>query len=186
MKKILENGVIMTENGNTTWYCKECPENKHEDCGEWTENNSELFKHVKQIHQNHKGWKQGKPKPSAKEELEKQATCAMGNMIEKYANNKQEFVEDINEKFCFHSENAGKEITKQILNYLSKIEEYTTEDVIADDINHQMKVDRILFNDEIDRLWRDGYLKREIIDSKRNFKFNYSIIKKWLLINKAY
>ncbi|MCH8234301.1 MAG: ATP-binding protein [Bacteroidetes bacterium] len=80
----------------------------------------------------------------------------------------------------------NKIITNHILNYLSKIEEYTSEDVIADHINHQMKVDRKLSNDEIDRLWRDGYLKREIIDSKRNFKFNYSIIKKWWLINKAY
>ena len=80
----------------------------------------------------------------------------------------------------------NKILTNHILNYLSKIEKYTSEDVIAVHINHQMKVDRILFNDEIDRLWRDGYLKREIIDSKRNFKFNYSIIKKWWFINKAY
>jgi len=105
----------------TDWYCEKCPENKHEDCGEWTESDSELFKNVKQIHQNHKGWQKGKPKLSAKEELEKQANKTMENMIgtfvDQYTNNKQEFIEELNEKFCFHSENAGKEITKQILNY---------------------------------------------------------------------
>jgi len=79
----------------------------------------------------------------------------------------------------------NKTLTNHILNYLSKIEEYTSEGVIADHIKNQMEVDRILLNDEIDRLRRDGYLKREIIDSKRNFKFNYSIIKKWWAINKA-
>ena len=79
----------------------------------------------------------------------------------------------------------NKIITNHILNYLSKIEEYTSEDVIADNINNQMEVDRIIINNEIDRLWRDGYLKREIIESKRFFQFNYSIIKKWWAINKA-
>ena len=104
-----------------SYYCEKCPENKYEDCGEWTENNSQLFKNVKQIHQNHKGWQKGKPKSNAKEELEKQANKTMENMIDEFAdqyrNNKQEFIEEINEKFVFHSENAGKEITKQILNY---------------------------------------------------------------------
>ena len=79
----------------------------------------------------------------------------------------------------------NKIITNHILNYLSKIEEYTSEDVIADHINQQMDADRILITEEIDRLWRDGYLKREIIESKRFFQFNYSIIKKWWAINKA-
>ncbi|MBA7532786.1 hypothetical protein ES705_25016 [subsurface metagenome] len=79
----------------------------------------------------------------------------------------------------------NKILTNHILNYLSKIDKYTSEDVIADHINHQMKADRILLNDEIDRLWRDGYIKREIKDSKRHFQFNYSIIKKWWAINKA-
>ena len=48
------SGIIMTE----SYYCEECPENKYEDCGPWTESNSELFKNVKQIHQNHKGWQE--------------------------------------------------------------------------------------------------------------------------------
>ncbi len=79
----------------------------------------------------------------------------------------------------------NKTLTNHILNYLSKKNEYTSEDDIADHINNIIATDRILLNDEIDRLRRDGYLKREITDSKRNFKFNYSIIKKWWAINKA-
>lgn len=79
----------------------------------------------------------------------------------------------------------NKILTNHILNYLSKKNEYTSEDDIADHINNIIATDRILLNDEIDRLWRDGYLKREITDSKRYFQFNYSIIKKWWAINKA-
>lgn len=79
----------------------------------------------------------------------------------------------------------NKTLTNHILNYLSKIDEYTSEDDIADHINNIIATERMLINDEIDRLWRDGYLKREIIDSKRHFQFNYSIIKKWWAINKA-
>ena len=80
----------------------------------------------------------------------------------------------------------NKTLTNHILNYLSNKNESTSENDIADHINNIIATDRILLNDEIDRLWRDGYLKRKIIDSKRNFKFNYSIIKKWWLINKTY
>ena len=80
----------------------------------------------------------------------------------------------------------NKILTNQILNYLSKKDEYTSEDEIAEQINKIMTTDRILLNDEVDRLWRDGYLKREMTNGKRNFKFNYSIIKKWWAINKAY
>ena len=80
----------------------------------------------------------------------------------------------------------NKILTNQILNYLSKKDEYTSEDEIAEQINKIKATDRILLNDEVDRLWRDGYLKRETIAGKRHFKFNYSIIKKWWLINKTY
>ncbi|MBN4051602.1 hypothetical protein JYU16_02195, partial [bacterium AH-315-M05] len=80
----------------------------------------------------------------------------------------------------------NKILTNHILNYLSKKDEYTSEDEIAEYINNIIATDRILLNDEIDRLWRDGYLKRELKDGKRHFQFNYSIIKKWWLINKAY
>ncbi len=79
----------------------------------------------------------------------------------------------------------NKILTNHILNYLSKKDEYTSEDNIAAQINNIIATNRKLFNDEIDRLWRDGYLKRKITDGKRNFKFNYSIIKKWWAINKA-
>ena len=79
----------------------------------------------------------------------------------------------------------NKNITYYILNYLSKIDKNTSEGVIADYINQQMDANRILINDEINLLWKDGYLKREIIDSKRYFQFNYSIIKKWWAINKV-
>jgi len=106
---------------NEEWYCKKCPENNNEDCGPWVESNSELFKNVKQVHQPHEGWQQGKPKPTAKEELEKEANKAMKNMIDKfddqYTNNHQEFVEELTEKFSFHSGDSGKEVTKEILNY---------------------------------------------------------------------
>jgi len=80
----------------------------------------------------------------------------------------------------------NKILTNHILNYLSKNDKYTSENDIAEQINNIMATKRILLNEEIERLRRDGYLKREITGGKRFFKFNYSIIKKWWFINKAY
>jgi len=79
----------------------------------------------------------------------------------------------------------NKILTNHVLNYLSQKAEYTSEDNIAEQINNIIATDRILLNDEIERLWRDGYLKRKVTDGKRYFQFNYSIIKKWWAINKA-
>ena len=39
--------------------------------------------------------------------------------------------------------------------------------------------------DEIARLWQDGYLTRIIEDKKRIYSFQYAIIKKWWEANKA-
>jgi len=95
-------------------------------------------------------------------------------------NNLKHFYDRINNFY------PNKILTNNILNYLSKKDEYASEDNIAEQINTIIATDRILLNVEIDRLWRDGYLKRKIRDDKRRFQFNYSIIKKWWLINKAY
>ena len=106
---------------------------------------------------------------------------ALRNILEDSDNttNLKHFYDRINDYY------PNKIITTHILNYLSKIDESTSEDVIANHINSQMEAGRILITEEIDRLWRDGYLKREIIAGKRYFQFNYSIIKKWWAINKA-
>ena len=42
----------------TLYHCKLCPVNKKEDCGPWTEDNSELFKNCKQTHYRHSGWQE--------------------------------------------------------------------------------------------------------------------------------
>ena len=79
----------------------------------------------------------------------------------------------------------NKTLTNHILNFLSKRNDYTSEDEIANHINQSMEAERTSINDETDRLWKDGYLKRESIKGKRHFQFNYSIIQKWWKINKA-
>lgn len=106
---------------------------------------------------------------------------ALRNILEDpdNASNLKHFYDRINDYY------PNKVITNHILNYLSKTDGYISEDTIADHINHHMQADRILINDEVDRLWRDGYFKREIIEGKRHFQFNFSIIKKWWVINKA-
>ena len=53
MKKILENGVIMTE-----WYCKDCPVNHSDDCGPWGDENKEFFTRIRQVHKDHQGWQE--------------------------------------------------------------------------------------------------------------------------------
>jgi len=103
-------------------YCHNCPLDKYSSyLGPWDDEDKDYFKNILLVHGNHPGFSTEKPKLSGKEELEKQASKAMENLIEtsanQYTNNKQEFIEGMNEKFHFHSENNGKEITKQILNY---------------------------------------------------------------------
>jgi len=44
-----------------SYYCKNCPVNKNEDCGSWRYEHTPLFNNVKQIHQNHPGWQLGEP-----------------------------------------------------------------------------------------------------------------------------
>ncbi len=107
------------------WVCDGCELDKSSSyLGPWDDEDKDYFKNILLVHGNHPGFSTEKPKLSGKEELEKQASKAMENLIEtsadQYTNNKQEFIEGMNEKFYFHSENAGKEITKQILNYKIK------------------------------------------------------------------
>lgn len=45
-----------------TWFCKNCPANNLQDCGEWNDD-SKLFPKIRQFHLGHTGWQQGKPEP---------------------------------------------------------------------------------------------------------------------------
>jgi len=56
--------MTIEENKIITWYCEKCP-HTNDDVGEFQES-SDIFKQVKEVHQNHKGWQKGKPKESLK------------------------------------------------------------------------------------------------------------------------
>lgn len=45
-----------------TWFCKDCPANNFQDCGEWDEG-SRLFPKIRQFHLGHSGWQKGKSEP---------------------------------------------------------------------------------------------------------------------------
>jgi len=51
---------------NHTWYCEKCTTFKGENSDVVSED-SEIFKNVKLVHKDHKGWQQGKPKESLKD-----------------------------------------------------------------------------------------------------------------------
>ncbi|MBN1819154.1 MAG: hypothetical protein JW833_00475 [Prolixibacteraceae bacterium] len=78
-----------------------------------------------------------------------------------------------------------KVLVNHILNFISGREGFISENEIASHVEKQVEIERMVLNEEIDRLWRDGYFERELIDGKRHFRFNYSIVKKWWAINKA-
>ena len=50
----------------TTWYCEKCTTFKGENSDAVSEDSS-IFKNVKLVHKDHKGWQQGKPKESLKD-----------------------------------------------------------------------------------------------------------------------
>ena len=62
-----------------------------------------------------------------------------------------------------------------------KLAEAEIEDHITAVIDTQPR----LIKDEIQRLWNDGYLKRNIIKKVRVYSFQFAIIKKWWETNKA-
>ena len=82
------------------WYCEKCPENNHESCGEFEEG-TDLFLRAQKIHSKHPGWQKGKPKPSAKEELEQLATKTLQKIdpikmiLDSNESKKQDLFEDV-------------------------------------------------------------------------------------------
>ncbi len=80
----------------------------------------------------------------------------------------------------------NKMLTNQILNYISYQNDFVTEAAIAGHLNITTENERLQLNEEMDRLRTDGYLVRKSVGGNRQFQFNYSIIKKWWSINKAY
>jgi len=100
------------------WRCYHCKFDKSSShLGPWDDEDNESFKNILLTHGGHDGFSTKEPEKT----LEELANKTLENIIEgfndQYTNNNQEFIEELNEKFRFHSENAGREITKQILNY---------------------------------------------------------------------
>lgn len=54
--------MTIEEKEPNIWYCEKCPYT-NDDVGEFEED-SEMFKQVRDVHKNHKGWQLGKPKPT--------------------------------------------------------------------------------------------------------------------------
>ncbi len=81
----------------------------------------------------------------------------------------------------------NKNVSENILNFISKNPEWTAENDIANNILSTIEdMDRDKINKEIERLKNDGYLIRKIEADKRAYNYKYSLLKKWWLRNKAY
>jgi hypothetical protein len=78
-------------------------------------------------------------------------------------------------------------ISIDILNFLSKNQYPSSESDIASYVSlNTSDIDRIEINKEINKLMKDGYLNRSIINDERFFDFKYSLLKAWWKRNKAY
>lgn len=80
----------------------------------------------------------------------------------------------------------NKEISLLILNFLSKDKTTISEKEINNAIASQIEMDRTILIDELNRLRKDDYLIRKIIDEERHYTFKYEIIRNWWKINKSY
>jgi len=79
-----------------------------------------------------------------------------------------------------------KELSHHILHIICQTDEAISEKDIANKVQSILPRDRQIINEDLDRLWRDGYLTRTFENKERHFSFQFGIIKKWWKINKAY
>lgn len=79
-----------------------------------------------------------------------------------------------------------KELSHHILNIICQADEPIPEKNIVDKIESILVRDRQTINEDLNRLWRDGYLTRINKNGERHFIFQFRIIKQWWKINKAY
>jgi len=98
-------------------------------------------------------------------------------------NDRFEF-EHFNERIELHYPN--KAISLWILNFLSKETATKSENEINNAVASHMDIDRTLLIDELNRLRKDDYLVREIIEEERHYKFRFEIIRNWWKVNKAF
>jgi len=78
-------------------------------------------------------------------------------------------------------------ISVYILNYISKSTQAVPEKEIFNNVlTITTETNRIVINEEIERLRNDGYLLRTIKGGERIYNFKYSILKLWWKRNKAY
>ncbi len=96
------------------------------------------------------------------------------------SNNIEHFYDRIREYY------PDKELSHHILNIICQADEPISEKNIADKIQSILDRDRQNINEDLNRLWRDGYLTRIAKDGERHFIFQFRIIKQWWKINKAY
>jgi hypothetical protein len=78
------------------------------------------------------------------------------------------------------------ELSIDILNFISKNQDLSSETSIANYVFLNATTNRIEINKEIERLMNDGYLNRSILKDERFFDFKYSLLKAWWRRNKAY
>ncbi len=82
----------------------------------------------------------------------------------------------------YYEENI-KIISKQILNWLSCQKIYKSEDEIANMLSAKQSIQIDKIKQILKKLFDDLYIDRILKDGKRFYKFKYSLLKKWWMIN---
>ncbi len=79
-----------------------------------------------------------------------------------------------------------KDLSHVLLNTICQVDEPISEREIMEKTYSMIDRERKTVNEDLYRLWRDGYLERTTENGERYFAFQFKIIKMWWKINKAY
>jgi len=82
-------------------------------------------------------------------------------------------------------DNKMQEISLLILNRACEKNDYWGEDDIINTVKTHMEEEAETIKEALDLLWSDHYLKREIKNNRRTYKFRYTILQKWWNVNRG-
>jgi hypothetical protein len=105
---------------------------------------------------------------------------AFDDIIQNKENSAAEIFDQLESRLAIYYPQIAK-MGMQILDELSRKDELVSEEKLLETIPIEKKE----LQNILDKLLKDQYLRREIIDGQRCFEFKYKIIKLWWKINKA-
>ncbi|MFC2155021.1 hypothetical protein ACFLRB_00825 [Acidobacteriota bacterium] len=95
------------------------------------------------------------------------------------------FVRHYEDRIKTYYDENSKKIALLILDNASNKDDFWEEDDIINIIKSHLEVDGEAVKETLTLLWSDHYLIRELKNSRRAFKFQYTILQKWWKVNRG-